>query len=151
MKLSSEFISLRFSCSPYDNKFAIQQIEDGHKSLLHREAYSPLGNDSITGKKLLPISLDGKNHPRLITLGGDHTIVLPLLRSIYSTYGPISVIHFDSHLGDSILPASFILSVSVIVDAVYQIHGSRPSSVALPLTRPLLTMERISIGPVRKG
>ena len=85
--------------SPYDNKFAIQQIEDGHKALLHREAYSPLGNDSVTGEKLVPISLDGKNHPRIITLGGDHTIVLPLLRSIYSAYGPISVIHFDSHLG----------------------------------------------------
>ena len=25
-------------------------------------------------------------------------IVLPLLRSIHSAYGPISVIHFDSHL-----------------------------------------------------
>lgn len=90
-----------FRTSPYDNNFAIQQIEDGHKSLLHREAYSALGNDSATGEKLLPISLDEKNHPRIITLGGDHTIVLPLLRSIYSTYGPISVIHFDSHLGES--------------------------------------------------
>jgi hypothetical protein len=40
-------------------------------------------------------SQDGKHHPRLITLGGDHTIVLPLLRSIYSAYGEISVIHFD--------------------------------------------------------
>lgn len=67
--------------------------------MLHREAYSPLGNDSVTGEKLFPISIDGKNHPRIITLGGDHTIVLPLLRSIYSAYGPISVIHFDSHLG----------------------------------------------------
>jgi agmatinase len=84
---------------PYDNKFAIQQIEDGHKSLLQRDAYSPLGNDTLTGQQLTPISLDGKNHPRIITLGGDHTIVLPLLRSIYSAYGPISVIHFDSHLG----------------------------------------------------
>ena len=33
--------------SPYDNKIAIQQIEDGHKALLHREAYSLLGNDSV--------------------------------------------------------------------------------------------------------
>jgi len=90
----------------YDNNFAIQQIEDGHKSLLQREAYSALGNDSITGQKLLPISLDGKNHPRIITLGGDHTIVLPLLRSIYSIYGPISVIHFDSHL-DTLKPSVF--------------------------------------------
>ncbi len=84
---------------PYDNKVAIQQIEDGHKALLHREPYSSLGNDSVTGQALTPLSIDGKHHPRIITLGGDHTIVLPLLRSIYSAYGPISVIHFDSHLG----------------------------------------------------
>ncbi|KAG6335994.1 hypothetical protein ID866_3089 [Astraeus odoratus] len=84
--------------TPYDNKYAIKQIEEGHKELLHRPAYSPLGNSTLTGKPLTPISLDGKNHPRIVTLGGDHTIVLPLLRSIYSAYGPISVIHFDSHL-----------------------------------------------------
>jgi len=43
-------------------------------------------------------SLKKKTLPRLITLGGDHTITLPLLRSINRAYGPISVIHFDSHL-----------------------------------------------------
>ena len=32
-----------------------------------------------------------------------------------------------------------------------QILGSRPSLVALPLTKLLLTMERISIGPVKKA
>ncbi|KAJ3526795.1 hypothetical protein NM688_g8216 [Phlebia brevispora] len=84
--------------TPYDNKYAIQQIEDGHKALLHRTPFSPLGNDSVTGKPLVPVSADGKHHPRVITLGGDHTIVLPLLRSIYTAYGAISVIHFDSHL-----------------------------------------------------
>ncbi|KAI0079476.1 agmatinase [Panus rudis PR-1116 ss-1] len=84
--------------TPYDNKFAIEQIEKGHKALLHRQTASALGNDSVTGKPLVPISTDGKPHPRIITLGGDHTIVLPLLRSINSAYGAISVIHFDSHL-----------------------------------------------------
>ncbi|KDR85666.1 hypothetical protein GALMADRAFT_53499 [Galerina marginata CBS 339.88] len=34
----------------------------------------------------------------MISLGGDHTIVLPILRSLYKVYGPISVIHFDAHL-----------------------------------------------------
>ena len=34
----------------------------------------------------------------MITLGGDHTITLPLLRSVTREYGPITVIHFDSHL-----------------------------------------------------
>ena len=58
-----------------------------------------MANDSETGEPLEPIALDGKSHPRIITLGGDHTITLPLLRSINSVYGPISVIHFDSHLG----------------------------------------------------
>lgn len=92
--------------TPYDNKFAIEQIEEGHKELLHRRTFSPLGNDALTGKPLVPLSIDGINHPRIITLGGDHTIVLPLLRSIYSAYGPISVIHFDSHL-DTWKPAVF--------------------------------------------
>jgi agmatinase len=44
------------------------------------------------------ISKHGKTLPRVITLGGDHTITLPLLRSVNKAYGPISVIHFDSHL-----------------------------------------------------
>ena len=43
-------------------------------------------------------SLKGKTLPRVLTLGGDHTITLPLLRSMNRAYGPITVIHFDSHL-----------------------------------------------------
>lgn len=35
---------------------------------------------------------------KLVTLGGDHTIALPLLRSLHKVHGPISVIHFDAHL-----------------------------------------------------
>ena len=35
---------------------------------------------------------------KLITLGGDHTIALPLLRSLHRDHGPISVLHFDAHL-----------------------------------------------------
>lgn len=60
--------------TPYDNARAIAQIEAGHKELLQRAAFSALGNDSVTGAPLVPISADGKHHPRIITLGGDHTI-----------------------------------------------------------------------------
>jgi len=35
---------------------------------------------------------------RLLTLGGDHTIALPLLRSLYRQHGAIAVLHFDAHL-----------------------------------------------------
>ncbi|HUX04500.1 MAG TPA: agmatinase [Acidimicrobiales bacterium] len=36
--------------------------------------------------------------PRLITIGGDHTIALPLLRDLATRHGPLSVVHFDAHL-----------------------------------------------------
>ena len=35
---------------------------------------------------------------KLVTLGGDHTIALPLLRSLHREHGPIAVLHFDAHL-----------------------------------------------------
>ncbi len=35
---------------------------------------------------------------RLVTLGGDHSIALPLLREAHARYGPIAVLHFDAHL-----------------------------------------------------
>jgi agmatinase len=36
--------------------------------------------------------------PRLLTLGGDHTIALPLLRAVHAAHGPVAVVHFDAHL-----------------------------------------------------
>lgn len=36
--------------------------------------------------------------PRLLTLGGDHTIALPLLRAVAAQHGPVAVVHFDAHL-----------------------------------------------------
>jgi agmatinase len=36
--------------------------------------------------------------PRLLTLGGDHTIALPLLRAMRAVHGPVAVVHFDAHL-----------------------------------------------------
>lgn len=35
---------------------------------------------------------------RLVTLGGDHTIALPLLRVVAQKHGPVAVLHFDAHL-----------------------------------------------------
>jgi agmatinase len=74
----------------YDNEWALNQIEEGHNSILMRE---PATNANTAG-----VSKHGKTLPRVITMGGDHTITLPLLRSMNKAYGPITVIHFDSHL-----------------------------------------------------
>jgi agmatinase len=38
------------------------------------------------------------NGTRLVTLGGDHTIALPLLRAAAERHGPVALLHFDAHL-----------------------------------------------------
>ncbi len=35
---------------------------------------------------------------RLVVIGGDHTIALPLLRAVAEKHGPVAVVHFDAHL-----------------------------------------------------
>lgn len=67
--------------TPFDAAHAFKQMEQGYRQIL----YHPTGNS-------------GWHRPRILSLGGDHSIVLPILRSLKSVYGPISVIHLDSHL-----------------------------------------------------
>jgi guanidinobutyrase / D-arginase len=59
--------------TPFDIPEAIRQIEAGARELL--------GSAS-----------------KIITIGGDHTISLPLLRVLREAHGPISLLHFDAHL-----------------------------------------------------
>ncbi|KAI3324495.1 arginase [Xylariaceae sp. AK1471] len=65
-----------------DNNYALAQLTKGHKVVSGRKA----ANKSYSAT------------PRIITLGGDHTTTLPALRSTYKHWGPVSVIHFDSHI-----------------------------------------------------
>ncbi|KAF1992745.1 Arginase/deacetylase [Amniculicola lignicola CBS 123094] len=64
-----------------DNTVALKQLDASHKIVSGRPGNS---SDYPT--------------PRIITLGGDHTTTLSALRSIYTHFGEVSVIHFDSHL-----------------------------------------------------
>ena len=59
--------------NPFDIAQAISQIE--------------AGMDELTA--------DGT---KVVTLGGDHTIAYPILKSLHKKHGPIAVIHFDAHL-----------------------------------------------------
>jgi agmatinase len=34
---------------------------------------------------------------RLVVLGGDHTVALPLLRAAHAAHGPVAVVHLDAH------------------------------------------------------
>jgi agmatinase len=59
--------------NPFDIDEAIATIERGARDLLERA-------------------------PFLLTLGGDHTIALPMLRAVSAIHGPVAVVHFDAHL-----------------------------------------------------
>ncbi|KAI0879031.1 arginase family-domain-containing protein [Hypoxylon argillaceum] len=108
----------------YDNSWALKQIEEGHYSILSRAPK--------TDAKELGPAKKGKTLPRVITLGGDHTITLPLLRSINRAYGPVSVIHFDSHL-DTWRPKVFGGSPSEVASVnhgTYFYHAAREGLLA---------------------
>ena len=61
------------ACNPFDIAQAVAQIEAAARGLLERV-------------------------DRLVALGGDHTIALPLLRATHARRGPIALVHFDAHL-----------------------------------------------------
>ncbi|TQS32154.1 hypothetical protein Golomagni_07539, partial [Golovinomyces magnicellulatus] len=65
-----------------DNRAAIKTLDKAHRVVSGRPAASS----------------DKSTVPRIITLGGDHTTTLSALRSTHKHWGPVSVIHFDSHL-----------------------------------------------------
>lgn len=62
------------TCNPFDIASAIGQIEQGAASLI------------------------GEGRRRLVALGGDHTVALPLLRAVSRAAGPVALVHFDAHL-----------------------------------------------------
>lgn len=63
------------SCTPYSIDDALTQIE--------RTAHEVYGDH---------------RDRRILSLGGDHTIALPMLRAARAKYGPVALVHFDAHL-----------------------------------------------------
>ena len=61
------------SVNPFDLIAAVGQVEAAARSLLDSTDY-------------------------IVTIGGDHTIALPLLRAMAAKHGPVSLVHFDAHL-----------------------------------------------------
>ena len=40
----------------------------------------------------------GDKARRVVAIGGDHTIALPILRALHAVHGPVALVHFDAHL-----------------------------------------------------
>ncbi|KAH6682866.1 arginase family-domain-containing protein [Halenospora varia] len=70
------------SNTPFDKLVAIHELERGMKKINEQEPKNKTAADAV----------------RLITIGGDHTITLPIIRALHSTWGKVAVLHFDSHL-----------------------------------------------------
>lgn len=73
--------------------FATQQVADaGDIAANPFDVTSAVAAIEAAAREL---TVDGT---RLVTIGGDHTIALPLLRNIAAKHGPVAVLHFDAHL-----------------------------------------------------
>ncbi|MEY9991533.1 agmatinase [Streptomyces sp. V4I8] len=73
--------------------FALAQVADGGDI-----AVNPFNiNEAVETVEAAADELIGTG-ARLMTLGGDHTIALPLLRSVAKKHGPVALLHFDAHL-----------------------------------------------------
>lgn len=53
--------------------------------------------EAVTEVERAAVAL-GDQVQRLVTIGGDHTVALPLLRAVAAKHGPVAVLHFDAHL-----------------------------------------------------
>ena len=72
--------------TPFDNALAVRQMSEAFLELINRRALS--FDEAI-----------GWQHPRVVALGGDHSLALPALRALEKVYKqPIAVLHFDAHL-----------------------------------------------------
>lgn len=68
--------------TPLDNRIALDQVYRANRAI---------GKHKTTKN-------NKANAPKVFTLGGDHTITLPAIKAAFENWGPITVIHFDSHL-----------------------------------------------------
>lgn len=74
--------------TPFDNALALRQMTEAFGNLAQSQAPEDSRASSITYR----------NKPKLLTLGGDHSIALPTLRALNTIYDGVAVLHFDAHL-----------------------------------------------------
>lgn len=81
--------------TPFDNALAERQMYEAFLELGSRKIVNAPPKGAAAGAA----ASIGASHPKLVTLGGDHSVALPALRALYQIYQkPITVLHFDAHL-----------------------------------------------------
>ncbi|MFF6983737.1 agmatinase [Streptomyces sp. NPDC008343] len=59
---------------------------------------NPFGIQDAVQKIERAVTQVAERADKLLVLGGDHTVSLPVLRALARKHGPIAVLHFDAHL-----------------------------------------------------
>jgi agmatinase len=73
--------------------FAVQQVVDAGDV-----AANPFSIEAAIGQIQAGAHAMLERATQVVTIGGDHTIALPLLRAMAARHGPVAVLHFDAHL-----------------------------------------------------
>lgn len=73
--------------------FQVQQVAD-----LGDVNVNPFNIDAALASIEAAATEQAEAGTKLVTIGGDHTIALPLLRAAAAKHGPLALIHFDAHL-----------------------------------------------------
>jgi agmatinase len=74
---------------PWD---ALQVADAGDVTVNPFDLLAAIGQVEAAARALLA------DADRIVTIGGDHTIALPLLRAVAAVHGPVALVHFDAHL-----------------------------------------------------
>lgn len=82
--------------TPFDNALALRQMSEAYTNLAYSKAPSENAQSPIPYRRV----------PKLLALGGDHSIALPTLRALNKIHGNVAVVHFDAHL-DTWHPAKY--------------------------------------------
>ena len=73
--------------------FTVQQVVDAGDIVAN-----PFNLEEAVNQIEVAATELGERVEKIVTVGGDHTIALPLLRAINKKHGPVAVLHFDAHL-----------------------------------------------------
>ena len=75
------------------NPWDVHQVVDAGDVVAHPfDLVAAVGQVEAAARHLLTKA------DRIVTMGGDHTVALPLLRAMAAQHGPIALVHFDAHL-----------------------------------------------------
>jgi agmatinase len=96
---------------PMSVRQASRHLRPGHHVELNCTPFSQIQVVDAGDVPVTPFSIDDamaqigahasellRGDRRVVAVGGDHTVALPMLRAVTAEHGPVALVHFDAHL-----------------------------------------------------